>query len=71
MFRMGKYLEVNRSLNGGGDASRWYQLPRSTGARVISFMMRSRMTNEFIRDAKSTPRVGASCSQRAGGGILF
>lgn len=71
MFRMSKYLEVNRSLNGGGETARWYQLPRATGARVISFMMRSRMSNEFIRDAKSTPRAGASCSQRAGGGILF
>lgn len=69
MLRIGRFLEVNRSLDGSSTGARWYRLPLSDKPR-ISLMQRRRLSPEYFTDAKSQTPSGAA-GHRVSGRILF
>ena len=71
MFKMAKYLEINRSVDGVRGHSRWFQLPSSRQGRVVGVMNRASLSAEFIKDLRSSTRFAADPPHRATGRILF
>ena len=72
MFRIAKYLEINRSLDGGRSGSRWFHLPGAGGERPLQRAGQGRMSPEFISDLKSHSRGDAAAiAHRASGRMLF
>ncbi len=70
-FLIGRFLGLTGSVDGRDTNAHWYQLPRLGDRRTRGMTARAPISTEFLNDAKFTPRGLSSCSQRAGGRILF
>lgn len=71
MFRIARFLGVNRTLDGGTATGRRYTLPGAGTGRLFGFLHRSRMSSESLVDVKSPGRAGKVDMRVSGGRILF
>jgi len=70
-MKIGRFLGVNRALIGGESEGRRFLLPGLESRGLPGFLHRWRISEEYLSDAKSPDRGGASLLRRVGGRLLM
>lgn len=71
LFQIGKYLKVNRSVDGLRGERRRFRLPAGGFHLGFGFLMRGRLPPDYFHEVKSTRRASERGGRETPGGILF